>query len=466
MPKTLTLDDCIKIGRESSPAAKMAKSSYSAAMLMYDAFNSDYLPQLSLNGSAPGLDRSIREQAQNDATIKFVPQSNLSSYGSVQLSQKIPLTGGDLTASSDISRYDRWGTTNDFFWSTTPFRLSFRQPIFQLNTMRWDIMLQDLQFDAAKKRYSEAMEDVAADITQKFFDLYIAQMNVENAEKNVAVNDTLYKMSLGRYNVGKIAENDLLQSELGLLNVQNELENARLDYLQALEELKIALGADKEDDFKIAPPVTFKFVHVDSKIAQREALNNRSDWVGFEIRRVNADRTVTQARSNNFFNATLTASYGLNQTSNQLPDAYKNLLEQERVNITFQMPIYQWGKGTSEIEAALAEQNSIETSVELQKKNFELEVKYQTLRFDQLQNQVALRAKADTIATRRFEVAKNRFVIGKIDLNTFFIAQNEKDMALRSYIQTLKSYWVAYYNIRRLTLYDFERNEVINHQLN
>jgi hypothetical protein len=31
----------------------------------------------------------------------------------------------------------------------------------------------------------------------------------------------------------------------------------------------------------------------------------------------------------------------------------------------------------------------------------------------------------------------------------------EKDEAKRSYLQALKSFWTSYYDLRRLTLYDF-----------
>ena len=65
-------------------------------------------------------------------------------------------------------------------------------------------------------------------------------------------------------------------------------------------------------------------------------------------------------------------------------------------------------------------------------------------------------AKADTVAARRFDVAKNRYIIGRIDIGDLYIAQSEKDAALLSYVEALRNFWLAYYRLRRLTLYDFE----------
>ena len=70
---------------------------------------------------------------------------------------------------------------------------------------------------------------------------------------------------------------------------------------------------------------------------------------------------------------------------------------------------------------------------------------------------------SDDIAARRYDVAKNRYLIGKIDITNLFIAQNEKDQARRSYIAALRTYWEGYYNLRRLTLYNFERNMPIEY---
>jgi len=56
-------------------------------------------------------------------------------------------------------------------------------------------------------------------------------------------------------------------------------------------------------------------------------------------------------------------------------------------------------------------------------------------------------------------VAKNRYLIGKTNITSLFTAQSEKDSARRQYHQTLKNYWIAYFNLRRLTLYDFARHQ-------
>jgi outer membrane protein TolC len=54
-----------------------------------------------------------------------------------------------------------------------------------------------------------------------------------------------------------------------------------------------------------------------------------------------------------------------------------------------------------------------------------------------------------------FEVTKQRFLIGKIDVLELNNADTKKDQNRRSYIQALSNYWMYFFNMRALTLYDF-----------
>ena len=76
-----------------------------------------------------------------------------------------------------------------------------------------------------------------------------------------------------------------------------------------------------------------------------------------------------------------------------------------------------------------------------------------------LKDQVSISQQADIIADKRYEIAKNRYLIGKISITDLNLALRDKDDAKRAYIQSLGDFWAAYYNLRLLTLYDFENNE-------
>lgn len=455
---SLTLQECIRLAQTNGPFGAMARSAYERKVATHSSFAATHLPQLSLQGEAPGYYRSINPVVLPDGATVFTPQSEASSSLGLSLTQKIPLTGGLLSVSSSVNRIDLMESRTQYYRSK-PLTLSLSQPLFQINTMRWDREEQDIRYAMASRELAEAMEECAIDITNRFFEVFLASMSSSNAASNVAINDTLYRISRGRFNVGKIAENDLLQSELAYLSANTQLENANVSLERALQRLKTAIGVDSATSVELVPPTEIATTPIDPAAALAHARSNRSDMLDFDLQLLTAERAVVQAKSDNGFNATMTASFGYNQRAPLLPDAYRNLLEQDQFTVGFSVPVFRWGAGSAAVDAALASQKGTETSVEEQRRDFEQEVLYQAARLNLLQKQVAVAAKSDTIAQRRFEVAKERYVIGKIDIPILFIAQSEKDNARRANFQTLWDYWSTHFRVRRLILHDFVTGE-------
>ncbi|MBI4428690.1 MAG: TolC family protein [Ignavibacteriales bacterium] len=443
---------------DEGPTIAAARESYKTAFYSYEAFSSMTYPQLRLQGQAPGYFRSISSVIQPDGTIVFVPQSQANSSLSLSLTQQLPFTGGEISISSGLNRIDLLESQTKFYRST-PLSVTYRQPIFQLNRFHWDSRAQELRLSIAEKQWQEAVEDIAIEVTNRFFETYLAVMSQRNARNNVMINDTLYNISVGRYNVGKIAENDLLQGELALLNAKTQLSSADIAAARAMRTLAFLIGASKETVLELIPPPSVPLLNLDPTAAVAQARNNRSDFAEMSLQTLSAERSLTEARLTNSFSATLSANAGLNQRSETIPLSYQNLLDQQQLSISFEIPLVQWGGGSAAVQSALSEQGRVETAGAIRANSVEEEVMHLVMSLRQLEKQVGISAKADTIAQRRFDVAKDRYLIGKIDVTNLFLAQNEKNAAHRTRIQTLWDYWAAYYRLRRLTLYDFERNE-------
>ncbi len=90
--------------------------------------------------------------------------------------------------------------------------------------------------------------------------------------------------------------------------------------------------------------------------------------------------------------------------------------------------------------------------------DFDENIFLQVMQFNLQDDQVAIAAKADTIADLRYEVTKQRFLIGKIDVLDLNVALEEKDVARRGYVEAMRNYWDYYYDLRGLTLYDWQKD--------
>ena len=456
--QTFTLDQSIEYAKQNSPLSRAARFSILSAKWRYKSFRADLLPELSLAGNVPNyrLGTSITPTASGNQAIDF---NNSNANIGASISQAILPTGGSLSINSSLSRLGIFRGEDRYEWVSTPITIRLNQPLFQFNNLKWRNRTEPLRYEIAKKQYVEDMEDIAFTATQNYFDLLLAKINVEVAEFNVTVNDSIYNISQGRFQVGSIAENELLQSELEYRNARASLTTAVLEYQRAEEVFKAFLGIEDTQLIEIDVPSVAPEVDVDVQKALELALENNSTSLQFELNELLADQAYEQAKKNGSFSANITAEYGFNdRTIGDFVEVYDNPGDLQSFNIGFQIPLFNWGKNLAEVRSARNQQMATANNIAYQRLQFELSVKSTVREFPQLRSQVELAQVSDEIAARRYDVAKNRYLIGRIDVTDLFIAQNQKDSSRRSYIQSLRSYWIGYYNLRRLTLYDFEQD--------
>lgn len=458
---TLRLPDAIEMALTRGHRAKSAEATRRAALYRESSFTSRLLPRLTLSGTMPTYNRSIIEVLQPDGSTLYRPQDLTSAGLTATVTQPLPFTGGSIFVSSSLARLSVSGAQQDLSWQSTPVMIGLRQPILRPNTLGWDRREQEQQVELSRRQYLETREDIAAEATSLFFAAYAAQATLANAVTNAAVNDTLYLLNTGRFDIGKIGENDLLQSQLALLRARASVDAAKLSHERALEELELALGMPADTALRIVIPDSTPTMTVDTAKAVEEALKNRSVMSQIALQDVQTRRRVAEAKLNNGMGAVLEASYGFNATAPQAAGAYRDLLEARRVTLTVDVPVLQWGARKDAVRAAEEDRNAALTSARTTEEEAALEARFAALDLAQARRNLELSATADTVARKRFDIAYNRYVIGRISVDNLYIAQNEKDQARNAYVQAVSRYWDAYYRLRRLTLYDFVKGEGI-----
>jgi len=457
----VTLREAIEIAQERGHVAQAAEAAREAARYRNLQFRSGLLPQLSLVGTVPSYNRSIIPVLQPDGSTEFRPQQQTTGTLAMRLTQKLPFTGGDLFVSSSLQRLSVSGLQDTETWSSTPISIGLRQEILRPNVTAWSRREQDVRSELDERLYREALEDIAIATTGLFFDVYAASVALGNATANAATNDTLYRLNQGRFEVGKIGENDLLQSELALLRSRTSLDGARLEYDRATAALRLALNLPPGTPLEIVVPAQVPAFAADTTRAVSEALARRASVSSAELQDVQARRRVTEARMASGIGATVQASFGFNATAPEARLAYQNLLEARTFTLSVEVPFWQWGAHGEGVRAAEAQQDQAQSLAQASLEQTAHDAHYAALQLSQSARNVALSAKADTVADKRFSVAYNRYVIGRITIDNLYLAQNEKDQALSQFVQSLRGYWQSYYRLRRVTLFDFERGEPI-----
>ena len=459
----MSLEQVVKIARLESPDARTARHSFRSAYWNYKYYRANYLPSLSLS-SDPNLNRAINKITMGDGSVKFVEQNLLNTDLTLNLSQNIPWTGGSLFLETSAQRMDLF-SEHKYSWQTSPVMIGYRQSLFGYNSLKWDKRIEPVRYQEAKKSYVETLELVSANAINKFFALATAQSNYDIASFNYANADTLYRYAQGRYNIGTITENEMLQLELNRLTEETNRMNARIEMDNCMQELRSYLGIQEDRELRVRINSQGPDFRVNLDEALALAYENSPDIQAMKRRKLESESAVARARANAGLKADIYLRFGLTQTAEKLPDAYRNLLDQQYVSLSIALPILDWGKGRGRVRLAKSQQELIKAQIEQSQMNFERDV---TLSVNQFQDQTRLldiAVLADSVAQCRYKTAYNIFVMGNINVLDINSAQVERDNARREYISQLYTSWLYYYNIRQLSLYDFVRDEDIIYEM-
>jgi outer membrane protein TolC len=210
-------------------------------------------------------------------------------------------------------------------------------------------------------------------------------------------------------------------------------------------------------------PLNMVLFDIDPDKALMEALENRKETPLFERRLLHADASLEQAKRNSGLSATLRGSYGISNSAELLPQVYENPETEQIIRLTLSIPILDWGRSASAIKLAESERSIVIYDVEKDRRDFERGVIVQVEQFGLLKDQLTTAEEADKVAENGYLIALKKFQNGEISITDLNISLSERESAKRDYIRSLEDYWEAYYNLRILTLYDFELNRKINY---
>ncbi len=450
----------VELAKGNSIAAKQAVTTRETKYWQWRTYKSNYQPQLSLSGNLPGYSKTSTQVIQPDGTILFQPIHNDNSQLTLNFSQSITATGATIYGESQLQRFDDFDR-NNVLYNGVPYAIGISQPLGQYNSLKWDKKIQPLLYNESKQAYIVAQEQISITVTGYFFDLLLAQVNLQIAQTNYTNTENILKIANTKFELGKITRNEILQLQLELLNSKKAVGIARRDMEISTLTLRSYISREGDDRIALVVPETISDMNVSSDKVLAEAYSNRSDAIAFMRRIAEAKRDVAIAKGQTGLTASLTANLGFSNSATNIPDVYRSPQNQQLVQLTFSIPVLDWGRSKSKIKTAEANEQFTEYAVEQDKQTFKQQIVTQVTLFNQMKEQVGLTAQADSIAGEKYKIAKERYVLGNLSITDLSIAFQENDQAKRDYVAALRDFWGAYYQLRYLSLFDFEKNEKI-----
>lgn len=460
---SMSLDSAIKIAADSSLSAFKAQNLYLSSYWEYRSFIAQKKPSLTLSASLLDYNRALTRVYNSVLNVnEYTEQQDVYSYANASVTQKLPFSGGTLYFDSELSRLQNFGENNDIRFSTVPLRVGLSQPVFGYNSLKWEKKIEPLKYEKAKKNYLQSVETISIVMVDYFFDLLVARTNVSMSGINVANTDTLYNIGQKRLEIAALTLADVLTLKVDALNARNDLAKARKQLKNAQYIFNSFLRLGEEEMVELVVPEDILISEVNYDEALQMALSNNPELLEYQQQLLESESDFEKAKRQNRFSASLNASFGLNQQNEALPAAYRDLMDQQRAAFAFTVPIIDWGQGRGKINMAKKNFEVTRLTVEQAFIDFRQQVIMAVTDFNMQLDIIKSAEETRNAASQAYEMTKQRFMIGKADVNSLGLALNRQDQANLDYLEALRSYWKYYYTLRQLTLFDFENRKALS----
>lgn len=453
----LSLEKTIALAADSSLQAFRNKNMYLAGYWQFRTYRAERLPSLTLGVTPAEYNRDItkRYDSENDIDI-YRKQQSFYAGANLRIKQNFDLLGGSFFIDSDLGymRYFGDNTYNQF--TSVPIRIGYVQDLVGYNPFHWQRKIEPLKYEKVKKELLYNIEAVSEQATTYFFALAMAQAEYELAKDNVASTDTLYRTGERRHKIASISQADLLTLKLDAINARNTLQNTDIALKRAMFSLASYLNLDKNTRIVLRLPGRPRQVDLSVDKALTLARENNPKFLGLQQDILEAEQEADKTKKEALFNAALSASIGFNQVADKFGDAYRHPLQQDLVSISVSVPLVDWGVRKGKHNIAKNNLNVTRISARQEELSLEEDVIMTVGDFNIQQDLIGSAEEALDLAILAYRETKQRFMIGKADINSLTLSLNRQQEAQRNYISALQNYWLSYYKIRKLTLHDFE----------
>ncbi|MDP2336928.1 MAG: TolC family protein [Bacteroidota bacterium] len=456
----LTLEKALDIASANSPSILTSLLNLERSKQSLAAQNAALKSNFSLGLTPLSYDQTRSFDAY---TSNWFTSKSTQSFGTFTVSQPFLPTDGTISLVNRFGWQNKYSSSNDRENKafSNNLSLSIAQPLFTYN--RTKLSLKELQLNLENAQLNYAMQKLNNEkqVTQFFYDVYLAQMSLNISREEFANTQKSYEITQNKVTAGIAAKEELYQAELNFATSKSSVQNAQVTLDNLKDQFKQYIGMDIMEEITVMTDVTLNPVVVDVKKAIESGLNSRMELRQREIDIETSQFSLIRTKSLNEFRGDVNLSLGISGDNEYLTDVYKTPTNSPRVSVSFNLPLYDWGEKKARIKAQEAVIQTQELNQSEQKKQITLDIRRVYRSLQNLINQIDIAAQNEKNAQLTYEINLERYANGDLtsmDMNLF---QNQLSQKKMSYANSLIDYKIELLNLKIQSLYDFEKNEPI-----
>ncbi len=448
-----TLEKAISTALEKSFGIKRAVYSLQASEKSLEAFKASLFSRLDLEFDLPSYSKNLTSQFNTlESKEEFFELGSSRVEGRLRLSQPLIFSNGTINFVGRLFGREQFGTninrSKDYF---TNVGISLNQPLFTFNVQSANFERAEINLQKAKRNYNHAEQNLIYDVKVAFYNLYKLKENVKIAEEKVKQNVESFQTATNKYKAGLIAEVEALQLEVDLASSRNDLLNLRMSLVEIVDNFKILLGLELEEDIDVISNLTYQSIEIDETAAIESALKNRSDLLNQQNDIYLSGLQVEEVDSRKQIKVELNARYGVTKNDEEFSSLFSELLDDINVALTLSIPVWDWGRNSRQVEAAEANLMNEKLVYKNLKKTIQNEVVATINRINSARARVKVLSKSVEISEKSYKISLERFKAGTISSFDLVQMQLRLTESKNNNISALIDYKLAIADLERKT---------------
>ncbi|MCD6597148.1 MAG: TolC family protein [Bacteroidales bacterium] len=460
--EALTLEKAIEIAGMNSPDLQRSLFSLNRFQETLKAERASLKSQFSLSVNPITYDNS--RQFDNRFS-EWYTNENIQSGATFRVDQPILWTDGTLSLVNTFGWQKNISDAQGYLDENTAFTnnlyLSLNQPLFTYNRTKLELKTIELDLENANINYALQKLSLEKNVTQFFYNVYLARMSLDIAEEELSNTQKSYEIIKNKVNAGLEAMEELYQAELNLATSESTLQNRQVELDNAKDAFKKFLGMDLYTDIVVLAIIINDSVQVDLEKAVEYGLNSRMELRQREIDIENAQFQLIQTKSINEFKGNVQLSVGVMGDNPTLGKVYDNPTKNPRVALSFNIPLYDWGERKARIKAQEAVIQIQELNLNEERRQIIVDIRLVYRNLLNQESQIGIAKQNEKNAQLTYEINLERYANGDLtgmDLNLY---QNQLSTKKMSLAQAFINYKIELLNLKIQTLYDFSINRPV-----
>ena len=352
------------------------------------------------------------------------------------------------------------GNSNKAFYNN--LYLAINQPLFTYNRRQMQLGELELNYENASLSYAIQRLTLEKTITSQFFDVYLAQLNLDIAREELDNTTNNFEIVKNKVEAGLLAEEELYQAELNLANSQLSVQDNELALANAEEAFKREIGMNLDENIQLSADLEVRPVVVDLEKAIDYALRSRME---LRQRQINIEQSffdLTRIKSQNEFRADLQLTLGIFGDNERFGRIYEVPTRNPSVGLSVNIPIWDWGERNARIQAQEVSIRSQTLDLKEDRKQIRMDIRRSYRSIQTQMPRIEIAKKSVENAERTYEINLERYINGDltgIDLNQFQSQLSSKKIA---YAQALINYKTQLLDLKILTLFDWEKQQPVS----